>query len=508
LPRTYPPSPDKTEENTSSIQNTRESNILQDEMLRLKNYYNSLSWFSKWFFPREIATALTDNNQKSGLYQYKLVKSCTGWFSRFFFSGIRNYFNNIKNTEKTIVFLDQHGLIDYYVGDSKNHKSLIEMEGLQIAYKSVVSENKEDKDTTMAAELLMHLEISNQDIHFKRQVRAIAQCLASYIKANEDLNIDPNYLFERPNHAFKNPYLANIVTSLIKAGLLDNANWKKNVDILKSDERKLSDLDRLLSWLSDGNQLNLLTQSRFDKILERANPDSNHTDLGVIEDLVYSLTNQHEVSYPDRVIYKVNYNKPNLFSAEMFDYILGLPDDVNSALLDIIRTLAKTKLFDQQNLQLVLNHFMNTCPSNLYQNPANSGRIYGSTLNALFDSGLLNNEKAQENFELFNQYCLETEHSTIDLTNLGKITQEQFEYYIHQTPAERNAQYEKKVEKYMVELQYGMHPNSFFTRKFTDSTDNAQQTNLNVDGRTEKTEHRQRNEATQVANVYLGNFYF
>jgi hypothetical protein len=151
---------------------------------------------------------------------------------------------------------------------------------------------------------------------------------------------------------------------------------------------------------------------------------------------------------------------------------------------------------------------MNTCPSNLYQNPANSARIYGSTLNALFDSDLLNNEKAQENFELFNHYCLETEHSTIDLTNLGKITQEQFEYYIHQTPAERNAQYEKKVEKYMVELQYGMHPNSFFTRKFTDSTDNAQQTNLNVDGRTEKTEHRQRNEATQVANVYLGNFYF
>ncbi|KTD55461.1 hypothetical protein [Legionella quateirensis] len=508
MPKTYPPSPDKTEENTSSIQNTRESNILQDELLRLKNYYNSLSWFSKWFFPRQIATALTENSQKSGLYQYKLIKSCTGWFSRFFFSGIRNYFNNIKNTEKTIEFLDQHGLIDYYVGDSKNHNSLIEMEGLQIAYKLVISENKVDKDTTIAAELLMHLERGKQDIYFKRQVRDIAQCLASYIKVNEDLSIDPNYLFERLQHASKNHNLASIVTPLIKAGLLDNTNWTKNLDILKSDEQELSHINRLFTWLSDGNQLNLLTQSRFDKIRERANPDSNHTDLGIIEDLVYSLTNQHEVSYPDGIIYKVNNKKPNLFSAELFDYILGLPGDVNSALLMIIRTLANTKLFNQHDLQLVLNHYMNTCPSNLYQNSANSARIYGSNLVALFDSGLLNNEKAQENFELFNQYCLETEHSNIGLDNLGKITQEQFEYYIHQTPAERNAQYEAKCEKYMTELQYGLHPNGFFTRNFTDSIDNAQQINLIIDERSEKTVHRQRNEATRVANVYLGNFYF
>ena len=92
------------------------------------------------------------------------------------------------------------------------------------------------------------------------------------------------------------------------------------------------------------------------------------------------------------------------------------------------------------------------------------------------------------------------------LNQLGKISQEQFEYFINQTPAERNAQAERADEIFFSKIIQGDHPNSFFSQTDTGSKDVTQPRNLSVDNDAEQTGHQKAHEPVKAATITLPYF--
>ncbi len=348
-----------------------ENNILQAELRQLKAYYNDLSWFTRQLFPAEIATLLDNEEPGTGLYQYKLIKHNSSDFSRWLFSGIRRYFNNIQQTERTIEYLDQHDLIDYYVGDDKDHTALVNEDHFQNAYKTVISKNETDKDTRKAAALWVALENSekNNDVEFRRQIRIIAESLALHTRDDGFLKLEAESLFDILSQISSDVgQFAPVVTSLLKAGLLDDEQWQENLKFLTGNPQLIGDIDRLFTWLCGSNQLELLTQSRFDTIFSYADPENNFSDVSDIENIIFLLTNQYQVSSDGR-IYKAQNERDNLFSADVFDRILTLSGKALSSLKHILEPFSKTALFNQKNLQSILDTF-------LINDSVNEGGVY------------------------------------------------------------------------------------------------------------------------------------
>lgn len=484
-----------------------ENNILQDEFRRLKAYYNDLSWFTRLFFPAEIASLLDNEEPTTGLYQYKLIKHNSSNFSRWLFSGIVRYFNNIQHTERTIEFLDQHDLIDYYVGELQDHTALVIEKDFQKAYESVISKNVTDKDTTKAAALLAALKDShkNNDVEFRRQIRAIAESLALHTTDEGILNIEIEPLFEILSQISDNEgQFAPVVTSLLKAGLLDGEQWQHNLDFLTGDTQLIGDIDRLLSWLLDSNQLALLTQARFDKIFSYADPENNFSDVGDIENIIFLLTNQYEVSSDSdgRIIYKVENNGENLFSATVFDTMLTLSGKALASLKNILEFFSKTALFNQENLQSILDTF-------LINDSENEGGSYLHCFQAVYESGLFDNDKAQDNFDKLNNYHKEEEFSMISLSSLGTLSQSDFEYYMKQTPADRNAQYEKQSRKLANQIFSGASSHTLFSAGSSSAPKGkGKRKNPSVVEGSIRTRHRQRREAIPAQRVNQRDFYF
>ncbi len=73
--------------------------VLTTEVDQLKKYYNTLGWFSRFFFPSQLKQALTDN--ASPLIVFQAAFDSSLFFHRWFFSGLRAFFqsDDVRSTQ-------------------------------------------------------------------------------------------------------------------------------------------------------------------------------------------------------------------------------------------------------------------------------------------------------------------------------------------------------------------------------------------------------------------------
>ena len=92
---------------------------LRNQIEALRQYYNRLSRWGKWFFPKELAQLLSSNNA-TGVDIVNAAFNSTWFYHRWFFSGLTQFFNNplIKNSRTLFTLKSDRQWLHQHVDDN------------------------------------------------------------------------------------------------------------------------------------------------------------------------------------------------------------------------------------------------------------------------------------------------------------------------------------------------------------------------------------------------------